>query len=465
MTGFGGGFVASIGLAADPGVQAAYEVNTSYVFEASGEAVFCAFVSPVTQVSATLTFYMYATTLSGSPTYKMEVRNGPGSSDPADYPEAGGSALATSSDVSPINNRWSAFTVTVSLTKGQQYFCILYNSHASPSFNRVSWVYKAACDYHNPTINTFLYERGLFVTGYTPNGFSASIIYSSGLGAAVIKFSDGTIIGHPYISSESPASSLNDKGNRISFAENIKVFGHGSIYTNSDLSSFNIYQNDRSIASVSADRWAQERSCTGIYGQTELIKETDYDFVLKIGVSSVYGVIYTMGEAEEDLPVDVLACRPSGVGGYVTGSTPGSYTVDSSKLFPMQIFIEDLIYSSGLAEEDRVLGKAPQRQSASVDSVRNAAVSFSGELDAGELLTGTPTITEDTTSDLVISNKSVSIEELKINGLSVPIGEAVQFTVSGFVSANFPYTIDISCDTDSSPEQTLLGSIVIVEYA
>ncbi len=109
------------------------------------------------------------------------------------------------------------------------------------------------------------------------------------------------------------------------------------------------------------------------------------------------------------------------------------------------------------------MSTAPQRPNAAVGATRNIAFSFSGELDSGELLTGTPTITEDTTSDLTISNKVISTTSLEINNITVPAGEAVQCAVTGFVAANFPYTLNISVVTDSTPAQTLIGSLVIVQ--
>ncbi|MES0444964.1 MAG: hypothetical protein ABUJ92_00325 [Desulfobacterales bacterium] len=109
------------------------------------------------------------------------------------------------------------------------------------------------------------------------------------------------------------------------------------------------------------------------------------------------------------------------------------------------------------------MSTAPQRQGASVGATRNVGVSFSGELDSGELLTGTPTITEDATSDLTITNKVINTAILELNGISVPIGEAVQCTVLGFVSANFPYTLNITVSTDATPAQVLPGKIIIVE--
>lgn len=102
---------------------------------------------------------------------------------------------------------------------------------------------------------------------------------------------------------------------------------------------------------------------------------------------------------------------------------------------------------------------APQRPTAVVGEGRLFAVSFDGKLDSGEALTGTPTVTEVTTSDLTIANKAVSTSDLTINHKTVTTGRAVQFLVSGHLVANSPYTVRISCATDSSPAQTVKGKL------
>lgn len=70
-------------------------------------------------------------------------------------------------------------------------------------------------------------------------------------------------------------------------------------------------------------------------------------------------------------------------------------------------------------------------------------------LDSGELLTGTPTITEDTTTDLTLSNKVVSTTALTINDRTVAIGKAVQFKVTGQV-AGVTYLVFVTCSTDAT---------------
>lgn len=110
------------------------------------------------------------------------------------------------------------------------------------------------------------------------------------------------------------------------------------------------------------------------------------------------------------------------------------------------------------------MAKAPQINEKKVSEVRNAAVSFSGLLDSGEVLTGTPTVlvTDPTESPetLTLSDKVVNTAAIVVNGVTTAIGNAVQFSVSGG-TANTEYTIQLSCDTDATPTQTLIGDIVL----
>ena len=109
--------------------------------------------------------------------------------------------------------------------------------------------------------------------------------------------------------------------------------------------------------------------------------------------------------------------------------------------------------------------RAPQHQTKAVSESRNVAVDFGGKLDSGELLTGTPTISIASPSvspeDMTITSPIVNTSILTVNGVSVPVGEAVQFHVSGGIVANSPYTIHISCGTDATPAQTLVGNIFL----
>lgn len=106
--------------------------------------------------------------------------------------------------------------------------------------------------------------------------------------------------------------------------------------------------------------------------------------------------------------------------------------------------------------------EAPQRHVISTNETRVISVDFKGKLDSGELLTGSPTVTEVTTGDLTISGAQVSTTSLVINDRTVAIGEAVLFTVAANGSGLNPgdeYTILIICGTDAS--QTIDGQVVL----
>lgn len=80
------------------------------------------------------------------------------------------------------------------------------------------------------------------------------------------------------------------------------------------------------------------------------------------------------------------------------------------------------------------------------DETRNVAVSFLGCLDAGELLQGTPTVTEVDTTALTLSAKAVSSEALTIDGVAVAAAQAVTFKVAGG-TAGQTYRIKVSVGT------------------
>src|SRR5512146_2018090 len=111
------------------------------------------------------------------------------------------------------------------------------------------------------------------------------------------------------------------------------------------------------------------------------------------------------------------------------------------------------------------LKTAPQRCVVKVGEVRNVSVDFTDVLDSGELLTGTPTVSEATTTDLTFANKAVNTAALTINGRAVAIGAAVQFKVSGQLAAGSPYTITVTATTTATPAQTLKCDLVLVVEA
>ena len=91
-------------------------------------------------------------------------------------------------------------------------------------------------------------------------------------------------------------------------------------------------------------------------------------------------------------------------------------------------------------------------------AVRNVAVDFTGLLDDGETLSGTPTVTDDS-GEFVLSNKQVSTTALSIKGRLIATGLAAQFTLDRNGAPDGEYEIDIVASTTSG--QTLPVSITV----
>jgi hypothetical protein len=101
---------------------------------------------------------------------------------------------------------------------------------------------------------------------------------------------------------------------------------------------------------------------------------------------------------------------------------------------------------------------AQQYRDLHVGGIRNVAVDFTGVLDASELLTGTPTVT-DSSGELAIGGVQVSSVAMLINGVSVPAGRAVAFSVERGAAPEGDYELDILAATDAG--QQIPGTVVI----
>lgn len=103
-----------------------------------------------------------------------------------------------------------------------------------------------------------------------------------------------------------------------------------------------------------------------------------------------------------------------------------------------------------------------QTHDISVGATRLVRVDYTRDLDEGASLTGTPTVVEVTTSALTIANRKVNTATYTKSGSggTVPIGKAVEFTVTGG-AAGTTYRIRITCGTNSSPAETLPYDVLL----
>jgi hypothetical protein len=90
-----------------------------------------------------------------------------------------------------------------------------------------------------------------------------------------------------------------------------------------------------------------------------------------------------------------------------------------------------------------------------VGDVETPQFNFTEQLRSGELLASVTDITEESSTDLTISNKAVSTAELTILGQTVIIGQALQCKVLGQLLATGSYSLLAVVVTDSSPARTM----------
>jgi hypothetical protein len=109
--------------------------------------------------------------------------------------------------------------------------------------------------------------------------------------------------------------------------------------------------------------------------------------------------------------------------------------------------------------------QAPERHCKDESEGKVITVTFTKDLATDEQLTGTPTVVEETTSDLTITNISINTIELDDKGKTIGIGKAVQFKVAGgtvAVGEEYKlYTMIINASSDSTPAQDLRGEVIL----
>lgn len=93
---------------------------------------------------------------------------------------------------------------------------------------------------------------------------------------------------------------------------------------------------------------------------------------------------------------------------------------------------------------------SPERPVLIQGETRNAAREFIGDLLSAEVLSGTPTVVEETTTDLTITNVAVNSAAIIYPSRTVAIGKAVEFTVVGQLAATREYSLLITSTTDAS---------------
>lgn len=310
-------------------------LDAAYVHYTSGDALGCRFLSPITQTSAALTVYAYCSAaVTGSPTdVRCVLRNGPQGTDDIDRPEAADSPLGTSSAVDMSAQSaagWVTFSIaSASLVRGQTYYLLLDNRTATPASNFPTFATRALV-----SLGTSLFHK-LFQGIYTTAGYSADGTAENYAPAMVIKFSDGSLLGNPYVAPETHANNTNDRGMCVTPANDIVVSGCTIGAGATQWSGIKIrVSGGADVITASFDRaGGQVQGAGARFAPTTLSGGTRYDVLATMGSSGIAGPIFTMGEASP--PADVQACVWPGAG-YCDNTT-----IDATKIMVMALLVDE----------------------------------------------------------------------------------------------------------------------------
>jgi hypothetical protein len=293
-----------------------------------------------------MTFYAYVKTVTLTPSFTFEVRRGAQTGGDADRTEVGGSVVSSSGSVVSLstsdNGTWVAWTCNLATEIGYTYFLILKNTSADPVANYATFVYRGELQSFSTNILQTKNVR-YFQAGYTINGFTADPTALTAIGPCVVKFSDGALMGNPFVASETPPANTNSRGNKFTVPVNADISfvdGFGS----TAISNYGFYNATSGAQMALAVSDFPAFYTTYRCPSTTFVGGTAYYLVQNMVSSSNAGRIFNMGEALENVPADVLACRPFGLT-YVTGTTAqrdsGTMTEDASKFFDVSFAIDD----------------------------------------------------------------------------------------------------------------------------
>lgn len=318
-----------------------FAIDSAFVNTTSGKCFATRFVAPVAQSSAALVCYAYLTAKTGSPTdVRFDIYAGASGAMDAQRPDTG-AALATSAavDVSAqTNNTWTTFTISsVSLTAGATYWVIIRNATGTPASNYPTYMTRG-------TDGIVIGAR--FNAFAVTDGFAAdpAAVATNSDSPIVLKFSDGSVLGNPYVESTAHANNTNDRGLRFRFDASVVVVGvYNPTASNANTTFWKIYQGASEVATLTPDR-SELNNAQYMYfaAPVTLAAATDYDVVQKVGSNSTY---IPRLHAGSTAPADVTACMSACVS-YVDGATPGSYT-ESDGNAAMMLLIDNFPTAAG----------------------------------------------------------------------------------------------------------------------
>lgn len=331
----------------DTGTFNGFLLDSEYTYESGGDVVAVRFSSPVTQTSATMSFLVWCTAITGSPTLNAEVRLGSDTTED-DRPQASGATIGTpGSDQSPTANNWVKFTFTgLTLAADNVYYIIVKNTHLTPGSNNASICSQGKI-------------RGRYKGGASTGGLNAQLVTSTN-GFATdpsvpnyhatpfnITFDDGTYICNPYVDTLSVTAS-DFTGNRFVLAAGEQITTSGVLINIPGSSSVDgaiarIYEGATIRAEANGYRDHVNGPFSARWVPYTMVGPGTFDVVYEPAFGSGnHNCFDAAGGVGATVPTEVSDALIPFVTGVVNG-TPGSFTFTANAVCTLPLIVDDLV--------------------------------------------------------------------------------------------------------------------------
>jgi hypothetical protein len=307
-------------------------LDTAYTYGVAGKAIAIRYCAPVSESLDAIYFFMSAH--GGTPgNLTVELRNYLGALQP-------GATLHASQAVSPgtTDNKWIActFSTPFSNVRGTYYFLVI-GDPAGGAVNKATILDSGGM---GQVYNSYSLLNPITCT----DGFATAGTSVSSPMVAVLKFHDGTLLGHPYTTSANYTSNTLERGIKISgLTEDLVICGLIMGSASANISGLKIYSGTTIPGGTTELTLAFATGGGGIgsvmFAPFVLRKNTVYRIVLTFSASSGAPAYFINEDASQ---ADCLAC---GVGGGTLVNTvdnnAGGWT-DSPEIFPkLALLIQD----------------------------------------------------------------------------------------------------------------------------
>jgi hypothetical protein len=319
----------------DHGAATSFALDSNLIYGTSGDSYSIRHVMRESQTTGTIDVYVYCTAATGTPNESAMYiyHEASDTTEDPDRPDTGGVAQYTSGNVDAsgcTTAQWLKYSFTnVTSTTSQEMWFMLANTEAAPVTDNFSVQIRAALE--GTIIQGGLGSHASYnnIDGWTADGTFRS------MAPAVVCYNSGNCFGNPYVVQGSHAADANVRGARVTFKEDIYVYGMISITGDTNMGSIAIFNGSTPVLSTTTLGPAQRQKLNGtLFPPTLISGSIAHDYLFIPSASDTFAIIYNMGNSP---PAAVVSS--SSPLAYVDGVSAGDLTVSSVTTWGLGIFV------------------------------------------------------------------------------------------------------------------------------